>query len=167
MDAIADFASYPQWASEVTTTEIIDPGTTGRPARVRLLIDGGALRDDQTHAYQWDDDRAVHWSLLTSRILASLEGSYTLTPRHTGDTEVTYQLALDAKVPMPAAFTREVEKLIINRALPSLKHHVETHRGRGPADPDGPHTLTRDQRGASSSSELTTDHRSTGAQSSH
>lgn len=131
MNAIADFASYPQWANEVITTEIIDPGTTGRPAQVRLIIDGGALRDDQTHAYHWDGNRAAQWTLLTSRILRSLDGSYTLTPRHTGDTELTYQLTLDAKVPMPAAFTREVEKVIINRALPSLKHHVETHRSPG------------------------------------
>ncbi len=42
MNAIADFASYPKWASDVTPTEIIDPGTTGRPAQLRLII--GALR---------------------------------------------------------------------------------------------------------------------------
>lgn len=104
MNAIADFTSYPTWASEVTTTEIIEPGTTGRPAQVRLIIDGGALRDDQIHAYQWDGDRAVHWTLITSRILRGRDGSYTLTPRPHGRTEVTYQL---------------------NRALPSLKRHVE------------------------------------------
>ncbi len=128
MDAIADFASYPSWASEVKSTEIVEPGSNGRPARVRLIIDGGAVRDDQTHDYRWDGERSVHWSLVSSRMLRSLEGSYTLLPRQPGRTEVTYQLRLDAKVPMLGVFKREIEKVIINRALPSLKRHVENHR---------------------------------------
>ncbi|WP_034271472.1 SRPBCC family protein [Haloechinothrix halophila] len=128
MDTIADFASYPEWAGEVTATEIMEPGHGGRPARVRLIIDGGAIRDDQTHIYRWDGDHAVYWSLASSRLLRSLEGSYLLEPRHTGGTAVTYQLRLDAKVPMLGVFKREVEKVVIDRALFSLKRHIETHR---------------------------------------
>lgn len=128
MDTIADFASYPKWAGEVTTTEIIESGPCGRPARIRLIIDGGAIHDDQTHIYHWDGDRAVYWSLASSRLLRSLEGSYTLQPRHTGSTEVTYQLRLDAKAPMLGVFKREIEKVVIDRALASLKRHIETHR---------------------------------------
>ncbi|MFI0805463.1 SRPBCC family protein [Amycolatopsis lurida] len=79
MAAIADFESYPRWAAESTHSEILEPGTDGRAHRVRMHIDTATIRDEQTLRYRWYGDRSVQWTLESSRILHSLDGSYTLT----------------------------------------------------------------------------------------
>lgn len=125
MAVIADFAAYPAWTGEVKEIEVIRQGADGRAEEVRLLLDAGAIKDDHTLAYTWDGDRKVSWTLVKSQMLKSLDGSYTLTP--TGDqTEVTYQLAVDVKIPMLGMIKRKAEKVIIDRALAGLKKRVES-----------------------------------------
>jgi hypothetical protein len=87
-------------------------------------LDAGAIRDEHVLAYTWDDDREVSWTLVKSQMLRSLDGSYTLTPV-AGGTEVTYQLAVDVKIPMLGMIKRKAEKVIIDRALAGLKKRVE------------------------------------------
>ncbi|MBF9071045.1 SRPBCC family protein [Streptacidiphilus fuscans] len=125
MAVIADFAAYPAWTGEVKEIEVLSEGADGRAQQVRLLLDAGAIKDDHTLAYTWDGDRKVSWTLVKSQMLKSLDGSYTLTP--TGDkTEVTYQLAVDVKIPMLGMIKRKAEKVIIDRALAGLKKRVES-----------------------------------------
>ncbi|MFD5465407.1 SRPBCC family protein [Kitasatospora sp. NPDC127059] len=125
MAVIADFAAYPAWTGEVKEIEVLEPGEDGRAAQVRLLLDAGAIRDEHTLAYTWDGDREVSWTLVRSQMLRSLDGSYTLAPLAGGRTEVTYQLAVDVKIPMLGMIKRKAEKVIIDRALAGLKKRVE------------------------------------------
>lgn len=128
MDAIADFASYPQWIAEVNAAEVVEPGRDGRAKRVRLTFNVGPLREEQVHAYRWRGHSSVSWSLVSSRMLTHLEGRYTLTPVDAGSTRVTYQLSVQLKVPMLGPLKRRAEAIIIDRALTGLKHHVERRR---------------------------------------
>jgi hypothetical protein len=57
-------------------------------------------------------------------MLRALDGSYILVPV-SGGTEVTYQLAVDVKIPMLGMIKRKAEKVIIDRALAGLKKRVE------------------------------------------
>ncbi|AUG76789.1 cyclase [Kitasatospora sp. MMS16-BH015] len=124
MAVIADFAAYPEWTGEVKEIEVLETAENGRAAQVRLLLDAGAIRDDHTLAYTWDGDREVSWTLVKSQMLRSLDGSYALAPA-AGGTEVTYQLAVDVKIPMLGMIKRKAEKVIIDRALAGLKKRVE------------------------------------------
>ncbi|MDR3034610.1 MAG: SRPBCC family protein [Kitasatospora sp.] len=124
MAVIADFAAYPEWTGEVKEIDVLESGPDGRAAQVRLLLDAGAIRDEHTLAYTWDGDRLVSWTLVSSQMLRSLDGSYALAPAETG-TEVTYQLAVDVKIPMLGMIKRKAEKVIIDRALAGLKKRVE------------------------------------------
>ncbi|WP_033216809.1 SRPBCC family protein [Kitasatospora phosalacinea] len=124
MAVIADFAAYPQWTGEVKEIDVLEAGPDGRAARVRLLLDAGAIRDEHTLAYTWDGDREVSWTLVSSQMLRALDGSYALAPAGKG-TEVTYQLAVDVKIPMLGMIKRKAEKVIIDRALAGLKKRVE------------------------------------------
>jgi hypothetical protein len=63
-------------------------------------------------------------------MLKSLDGSYTLTPAG-ARTEVTYQLAVDVKIPMLGMIKRKAEKVIIDRALAGLKKRVESGEASG------------------------------------
>ncbi|WP_327676397.1 SRPBCC family protein [Kitasatospora sp. NBC_00458] len=125
MAVIADFAAYPAWTGEVKEIEVLETAENGRAAQVRLLLDAGAIRDEHVLAYTWDGDREVGWTLVRSQMLRSLDGSYTLAPLGADRTEVTYQLAVDVKIPMLGMIKRKAEKVIIDRALAGLKKRVE------------------------------------------
>ncbi|MFE7564980.1 SRPBCC family protein [Kitasatospora sp. NPDC057500] len=125
MAVIADFAAYPAWTGEVKEVEVLETAEGGRAAQVRLVLDAGAIRDEHVLAYTWDGDRECAWTLVRSQMLRSLDGSYTLAPLGADRTEVTYQLAVDVKIPMLGMIKRKAEKVIIDRALAGLKKRVE------------------------------------------
>jgi ribosome-associated toxin RatA of RatAB toxin-antitoxin module len=125
MAVIADFDAYPDWTGEVKEIEVLSSAGNGRAAEVRLLLDAGAIRDEHVLAYTWEGDREVSWTLVKSQMLRALDGSYSLAALKSGSTEVTYQLAVDVKIPMLGMIKRKAEKVIIDRALAGLKKRVE------------------------------------------
>ncbi|CAM5635700.1 MULTISPECIES: SRPBCC family protein [Streptomyces] len=127
MAVIADFARYPDWTGEVKEAEVLKTDERGRAEQVRLVMDAGAIKDDQTLAYTWSGEHEVSWTLVKSQMLRSLDGSYLLRPAGDGTTtEVTYQLTVDVKIPMLGMIKRKAEKVIIDRALAGLKKRVES-----------------------------------------
>ncbi|QEU94902.1 SRPBCC family protein [Streptomyces kanamyceticus] len=127
MGVIADFARYPDWTGEVKEAEVLATDEQGRAKEVRLVMDAGAIKDDQTLGYTWTGDDEVSWTLVKSQMLRSLDGSYLLKPAGAG-TEVTYRLTVDVKIPMLGMIKRKAEKVIIDRALAGLKQRVETSK---------------------------------------
>lgn len=127
MEVIADFARYPDWTGEVKEAEVLSSDDSGRAEEVRLVMDAGAIKDDQTLKYTWAGGNEVSWTLVKSQMLRSLDGSYVLTPAGAG-TEVTYSLTVDVKIPMLGMIKRKAEKVIIDRALAGLKKRVESGR---------------------------------------
>jgi ribosome-associated toxin RatA of RatAB toxin-antitoxin module len=129
MSVIADFTRYPEWTGEVKEAEVLSADDQGRAEQVRLLLDAGAIKDEHTLAYEWPRADEVRWSLVRSRMLRTLDGSYQLAPSAGGEhTEVTYQLTVDVKIPMLGTIKRKAEKVIIDRALDGLKKRVESPR---------------------------------------
>ena len=125
MAVIADFASYPSWATGVRQAEVIAAGADGRPQQVRFVIDAAPIRDEYTLAYDWDGDRQVTWTLVDGRVLRALDGAYLLEGQPDGKTRVTYRLAVDLSIPMIGLLRRKAEKVIIDAALKGLKNRVE------------------------------------------
>ncbi|MEV5352878.1 SRPBCC family protein [Streptomyces sp. NPDC093516] len=125
MAVIADFARYPDWTGEVKEAEVLKTDAQGRAEQVRLVMDAGAIKDDQVLAYTWTGTDEVSWTLVKSQMLRSLDGTYLLKPAGTGGTEVTYALTVDVKIPMLGMIKRKAEKVIIDRALAGLKKRVE------------------------------------------
>lgn len=127
---IADFESYPQWTGAVKNASVLQTGPAGRARRVRFELDAGAIKDTYTLDYRWDVDPSstgtVGWTLIEAeQVLKALDGSYTLDGPATGPTTVTYQLAVDVRVPMLGMLKRKAEKGIISTALKELKKRVE------------------------------------------
>lgn len=122
---IADFGAYPEWADAVREAQVLETGADGRASRVRFVLDAGVLKDEYVLSYDWDDDTAVHWRLVEQgAVLSGMRGAYLLADA--GDTtEVTYELAVDVKIPMIGMFKRKAEKVIIDTALTELKRRVE------------------------------------------
>lgn len=125
MAVIADFPAYPQWAGQVKAAEVLETGEDGRATRVRFVLDAGVISDEYVLGYDWTGDAGVSWRIVDAgRMVSGLTGSYRLT-ENGGGTEVTYDLAVDLKVPMIGMIKRKAEKVIVDTALKGLKRRVE------------------------------------------
>ena len=126
MAVIADFAAYPEWTGAVKEAEVRATASNGRAKEVWFDLDAGAIKDQYTLAYTWKADREVRCTLVEAEnIVKSMDGAYLLEDNGDGSTTVTYQLAVDIKIPMLGMIKRKAEKVIIDTALKELKKRVE------------------------------------------
>ncbi|HYB89344.1 MAG TPA: SRPBCC family protein [Streptosporangiaceae bacterium] len=131
MAVIADFPSYPEWASAVRSAEVVGHGHDGRASLVRFVLDAGVIKDSYVLAYDWDGDAGVRWDLAEpGSVITGLGGGYLLADAG-GGTRVTYDLAVDVRVPMPGMLKRRAEKTIIDTALKGLRDRAEAGKGDG------------------------------------
>ena len=128
LDVIADFESYPEWATEVKRVEVLTEEGDGWADQVRFTLDAGAIKDTYVLDYEWDIRKngtgVVSWNLVEASVLKALDGSYTLEAKGKDETTVTYRLAVDVKIPMLGMLKRKAEKVIIDTALKELKKRV-------------------------------------------
>jgi len=125
LDVIADIDSYPEWISEYKEAEVQERGTDGYPKVVRFVMDAGVIKDTLVMTYEWPKSRrSLSWTLVSSSLLRSLDGTYLLAAKGSG-TEVTYELAVDLAVPMIGLLKRKAERRLTDTALKDLKKRVE------------------------------------------
>jgi len=130
MEVIADFGSYPDWATGVRSADVVEADPGGRPRRVRFTLDAGLIKDSYVLGYEWDGDAAVRWQLAEpGSMLTEMSGAYVLTSDGPG-TKVSYELAVGTRVPLLGLIRRRAEKTIVDTALRGLKSRVETSAGR-------------------------------------
>ncbi|MGI8954751.1 MAG: SRPBCC family protein [Nocardioidaceae bacterium] len=126
MAIIADFKSYPSWATGVKETEVLQTGVDGRAEEVRFVLDAPPIRDEYTLSYEWHDDDEVTWSLSEpGKMLRAMDGAYVLGEQSGAHTRVTYRLAVDVSIPLLGMLKRKAEKVIIDTALKGLKKRAE------------------------------------------
>jgi hypothetical protein len=131
MAVIADFAAYPEWAAAVRSAEVVDRDQGGRARLVRFRLDAGVIKDSYVLAYDWDGDSGVRWDLAEpGSVITALSGGYLLAEAEAG-TKVTYDLAVDVRIPMPGMLKRRAEKTIIDTALKGLRDRAAAGRGDG------------------------------------
>lgn len=127
MGVIADFGSYPDWATGVKSAEVLETGPEGRARRVRFGLDAGVIRDSYVLVYEWDGDGAVRWQLDESgSMVTEMSGAYELSDDGPG-TKVNYELTVGTRVPMIGMLKRRAEKTIITAALKGLKSRAESN----------------------------------------
>ncbi|MFB4274820.1 MULTISPECIES: SRPBCC family protein [unclassified Nonomuraea] len=125
MAVIADFPSYPEWAGQVKSAEVLTSDEDGRARTVRFVLDAGPISDSYTLGYTWQGDGGVSWQVVEpGKMVSDLRGSYRLTDAGSG-TDVTYELTVDLSVPMIGLIKRKAEKVIVDTALKGLKKRVE------------------------------------------
>ena len=95
-----------------------------------FVLDAGAIKDAYVLDYTWrvgaKGTGTVSWQLVEAeQVLKALDGSYTLSGPPQGPTTVTYQLAVDVRIPMLGLLKRKAEKSIIATALQELKKRAE------------------------------------------
>jgi carbon monoxide dehydrogenase subunit G len=128
MNVIADFPSYPKWATGVRQADVVSAGD-GRADEVHFVLDAAPIRDEYNLGYVWNGDAGVSWKIVTpGSMLTGMDGSYLLEPVD-GGTRVTYQLEVNVSIPMLGMLKRKAEKVVIDTALKGLKRRVEDLHG--------------------------------------
>jgi ribosome-associated toxin RatA of RatAB toxin-antitoxin module len=126
MDVIADFEAYPEWASGVKTTEILERDTDGRGSKVRFEVSMLGLSGWYVLTYRYEpDDAGISWTFVEGSPIKNLEGEYVLTGSD-GSTEVVYRASVEPGVPMIGFMKRKMEQQVIGIALKGLKNRVES-----------------------------------------
>jgi uncharacterized membrane protein len=127
LEVLLDFPAYPTWAHDLkgVTVEAVDDEGRGLEVTFRAAAMGRST--SYTLRYE-HHDAGLRWDLVRGDIMRRLDGSYDLRPV-TGDSDrtlVTYHLAVDLVVPLPAFVKRRAESKIVHTALRELRAHVET-----------------------------------------
>ena len=126
MAVVADFASYPQWASGIKAAQVVRTDSDERPAQVRFTLDAGIISDTYVLGYTWRGDDGVSWELVErGSMISDMTGAYLLKDHPGGGTSVTYELAVGLAVPMIGMMKRRAEKTIIDTALKGLRSRAE------------------------------------------
>ncbi len=118
---VTDFASYPEWASDIRSVEIEERDGQGRATRVAFRV--AAFGRSTSYALVYDYSEEPHrlsWKQVRGDITDRLDGSYTFEEGPGGTTVVTYHLDSELIVPMPSFLKRRAEAKIVRTALEDL-----------------------------------------------
>ncbi len=125
MAVVADLKNYPSWASAIKRVDIEETDKSGRPLRVTISIDAGAMRDTVSLVYDWSGSPdVVSWSLEDAKMLTAMDGAYEVR-EHPEGSKVSYRLTVDLSMPMLSMIKRKAEKDVVDSALKQLKKFVE------------------------------------------
>jgi ribosome-associated toxin RatA of RatAB toxin-antitoxin module len=128
MNVIADFEKYPEWASGVKKTEILERDSDGRGKKVRFEVSMMGLSGWYVLTYTFEpDDKGISWTFVEGSPIKNLEGEYSLGGEK-GSTHVVYRASVEPGIPMIGFMKRKMEQQVIDIALKGLKKRVESLR---------------------------------------
>ena len=124
-EVLLDFPRYPDWVRDLKEVEVLGTDAEGRATAVRFRAAAMGRSTSYTLEYDYSRDDVLAWTLVEGDITRTLDGSYTLTERGS-TTEVTYELEVDLKLPLPGFVKRRSQGRIMHAALRDLKERVES-----------------------------------------
>ena len=124
--ALFELDKYPEWSTQIKSSEALDRDDQGRVTKVKMSIDAGMMKDRLTLDYDWSQAPSkLSFSMEDADLLTSMDGIYTITSVDEDTTEVTYELEVSLSMPIPAMMRQKAEKATIDAALAQLKSHLE------------------------------------------
>jgi uncharacterized membrane protein len=124
--ALFELDKYPEWSSQIKSSEALARDDQGRITKVKMSIDAGMMKDRLTLDYDWSNaPGSLSFSLDEADLLTSMDGVYTLKSIDEDTTEVTYELEVSLSMPVPAMMRQKAEKATIDAALSQLKTSLE------------------------------------------
>lgn len=123
---VTDFPRYPDWAADIKSVTVEDTDGQGRATSVTFRA--AAFGRSTTYTLDYDYAEApgrLSWVLSHGDITSRLDGAYEFESLDDGETEVTYHLDVELRVPIPGFVKRRAESRIVGTALRELKARVE------------------------------------------
>ena len=120
------FEAYPEWAADIKSVTVDERDDGGRATRVTFRAAAFGRSTSYTLRYDYHAAPAeLSWTQVAGDLTRRLDGSYELVSSGDGATEITYNLVVDLKVPLPGFVKRRAEGRIMGTALRELKSRVE------------------------------------------
>jgi hypothetical protein len=124
--ALFELDKYPEWSSQIKSSEALARDDQGRITKVKMSIDAGMMKDRPVLDYDWSQaPNKLSFSLDEANLLTGMDGVYTITAIDDDTTEVTYELGVTLSMAVPAMMRQKAEKATIDAALAQLKAHLE------------------------------------------
>jgi ribosome-associated toxin RatA of RatAB toxin-antitoxin module len=126
-EVVADIERYPEWVADLKEVHVQERDEQGRPSLVSFRA--GAFGRSTSYTLFYDYSQApneLRWIQRDGDLTSRLDGIYRFEPAPEGGTEVTYQLAVELRVPLPGFIKRRAEGNIIHAAIRDLKARVES-----------------------------------------
>src|SRR3954453_10325019 len=125
-EVVADFERYPQWAADIKAVTVEGRDDQGRPQEVAFRAAAFGRSTSYTLRFDYGNaPKALSWVQSRGDLTSRLDGTYEFEATGDGDTEVTYHLTAELRVPIPGFVKRRAEGRIIATALRELKARVE------------------------------------------
>jgi ribosome-associated toxin RatA of RatAB toxin-antitoxin module len=125
-EVLTDFERYPEWAADIKAVTVDERDEHGRAVRVTFRAAAFGRSTAYTLVYDYSEAPAeLSWVQERGDLTRRLDGSYRIEAAGDGGAEVTYQLTVDLKVPLPPFVKRRAEGRIMGTALRELKARVE------------------------------------------
>lgn len=124
-EAVIDVESYPTWASDVRSVQVVERDELDRPLSVAFRTGAFGRSASYTLLYDYSDaPHSVSWSQVAGDITSRMDGRYTFEHGANDTTHVTYELSAELVVPLPSFVKRRAEVKIIRTALDDLAERV-------------------------------------------
>ncbi|MGI9649306.1 MAG: SRPBCC family protein, partial [Acidimicrobiia bacterium] len=121
----AQVGDFPEWATGVRETEVLEANEDGTPARARLVVDGMIRTITYVLNYTYDGIARIEWVAEPGDDIAEMEGRYEFYDLEGGGTEVVYALRVEPNFKVPGLLRRQAEKQIVGTALRGLRDRAE------------------------------------------
>lgn len=120
------FEAYPEWSEDIKKVDVIERDDRGRATLVRFWAEAMGRSTEYALRYSYDNaPTRLSWQLVEGDIERRLDGEYFF-EQIDGQTELTYHLMVELRVPMPGFVKRRVEGKILGAALQELKARAES-----------------------------------------
>jgi ribosome-associated toxin RatA of RatAB toxin-antitoxin module len=127
-EVAANFASYPEWASDIKHAEVQRYDEDGRGGDVTFRAAAMGRSTTYTLRYYYGSNPLrIAWKQLEGDITNKLDGEYEFlaVDGNPDQTDVVYHLEASVVVPIPGFVKRRAESRIIRTALEDLRRRVE------------------------------------------
>jgi ribosome-associated toxin RatA of RatAB toxin-antitoxin module len=124
---VADIERYPEWVGDLKEVHVLETDEQDRPVVVSFRA--AAFGRSTSYTLVYDYSRApgqFGWVQRDGDLTSRLDGFYRFAPAPGGGTEITYQLAVELRVPLPGFIKRRAEGNILHAAIRDLKARVES-----------------------------------------
>jgi ribosome-associated toxin RatA of RatAB toxin-antitoxin module len=126
-EVLTDFEGYPEWAADIKAVSVEERDVEGRATQVTFRAAAFGRSTSYTLRYDYTGAPGkLAWAQVGGDVTRKLDGSYQIEPSDDGSAEVTYELTVDLKVPLPVFVKRRAEGRITHTALRELKARVES-----------------------------------------
>jgi ribosome-associated toxin RatA of RatAB toxin-antitoxin module len=129
-EVLTDFDRYPEWAADIKAVTVAERDDRGRAVIVTFRAAAFGRSTSYTLHYDYTGaPGALSWVQTDGDLTRRLDGAYRLEPAGEDGTDITYDLVVDLKVPLPGFVKRRAEGRIMGTALRELKARVEDGNG--------------------------------------